>query len=93
MLERPESFTITVNPGALPGSQITYSGPEATLERATDLGELIAMFAHDLPLEVHMTFSKHDQPAVALTWEQKQQMVELAREGECMQASLSSTGG
>jgi hypothetical protein len=81
MMERPETFTIHVDPSA--PVAVTYTGEEAHLERATDLGELIGLFAKDMPAKVQLTFTKHDNPAVALGWEQKDKLVELARENEC----------
>lgn len=83
--DRPESFTIHIDPdGELLGGQtVTYQGPEASLKRATDLGDLIRRFAGELPAEIQMTFTKHDQPACLLTWEHKTKMLDRASEGEC----------
>lgn len=84
--ERPESFTITIRDG-----KVSVSGVEAGLKRATDLAQLMRRFA---PLmegkePVNMTFTKHDQPTVQMTWSRKQKMWDMAEMGECWSLSLS----
>lgn len=83
MAIREQTFTINVDPKAADEDRVFYTGEEAELKRASDLGELIATFAKDLPATVRLTFTKHDQPACQLGWEHKQRMIELADQGEC----------
>ena len=83
MAIREQTFTITVDPRARDGERVSYSGEEAELERASDLGQIIDYFSASLPSVVNLTFTKHDQPACQLGWEHKQRMFELAEQGEC----------
>lgn len=80
---REQTFTININPSARPKDRVFYTGEEAKLKRASDLGEIIETFAKDLPSPVRLSFTKHDQPACQLGWEHKQRMIELAGQGEC----------
>jgi hypothetical protein len=91
--ERPETFTLTINSTA----PVLISGKEGHLARAKDLAKLINLFAHLLPQTsgsihhlLNLTFTKHDQPAVQMTWPRKQKMVEMAEAGECEYHVLSS---
>lgn len=85
MEKRDETFTIQINPNGefLGAETVTYGGPEAGLQRATDLGSLIKRFAAELPRPVHITFTKHDQPTCKLNWSQKSKMLDMAAQGEC----------
>ncbi|EFP88072.2 uncharacterized protein PGTG_12519 [Puccinia graminis f. sp. tritici CRL 75-36-700-3] len=83
--ERPETFTLTINSTA----PVLISGKEGHLARAKDLAKLINLFVHLLPQNsgsinhlLNLTFTKHDQPAVQMTWPRKQKMVEMAEAGE-----------
>ncbi|MBW0550226.1 hypothetical protein O181_089941 [Austropuccinia psidii MF-1] len=78
--ERPETFTIS-----LKSNQLAISGTEAHLDRAKDFAKLLSLFVHQLPSDdkiINMTFTKHDQPAVQMTWSTKQKMIDLADVGE-----------
>ncbi|OAV95361.1 hypothetical protein PTTG_05423 [Puccinia triticina 1-1 BBBD Race 1] len=83
--ERPETFTLTINST----NPVQISGKEGHLARAKDLAKLINLFAHLLPPSssdpaniFNLTFTKHDQPAVQMTWARKQKMIEMADAGE-----------
>lgn len=78
--ERPESFTLTIQDG-----KVSISGSEAKLKRATDLADLLRRFAPTMGEgpPVNMTFTKHDQPTVQMTWSRKQKMWDMAQMGEC----------
>lgn len=81
---REETFTISIDPMAKTENKVTYSGQEASLERALDLGDLIESFAMKLPARADITFTRHDQPACSLSWEHKAKMLEMAQQGECL---------
>lgn len=83
MAIREQTFTIQVVPDVKGKTNVFYSGEEAALARAHDLGDIIQYFAKDMPGRVNITFTKHDQPACQLGWEHKNKMIELAAEGEC----------
>lgn len=79
MQVREETFTIRMQDG-----QVWEEGEQAFLRRAKDLRNLINRFASTVPhVEVNMTFTRHDQPAVRLGWHKRERMVELAELGEC----------
>ncbi|CAH7676894.1 family 90 glycosyltransferase [Phakopsora pachyrhizi] len=80
--ERPETFTLSVQ-----DRKVRITGSEAKLARAKDLASLIEIFIDKLPIDDHsnlfnMTFTKHDQPAVQMTWSRKQKMNDMADLGE-----------
>lgn len=81
MTQREESFTMTMDPTA--AQRIAYSGPQAALRRAHELGDIIERFVDKLPGTVQMTFTRHDQPACSVGWAHQNRMLELASEGEC----------
>ncbi|EGG11221.1 family 90 glycosyltransferase [Melampsora larici-populina 98AG31] len=88
--ERPETFTLSIPIKS--NQNVTISGPEAHLVRATDLANLINLFVDLLPLDEHqsvynLTFTKHDQPAVQMTYSRKQKMLDLADAGEYLSPS------
>jgi len=76
MQVRDETFTLQIRNGKL-----DIIGPEHSLKRASDLGEIIKQFAGLVP-DFQMTFTRHDQPAVQLEYAQKERMIELAEMGE-----------
>lgn len=87
--DRAETFTLNIDPN-LPGEhKITITGEEAKLKRATDLAALIERFSADLPGNVNITFTKHDQPACALGFQHKERLLELVSEGDCESSSRS----
>lgn len=88
--ERPETFTLSIP--IKPNQNVTISGPEQKLVRATDLANLINLFVDLLPFDEHqsvynLTFTKHDQPAVQMTHSRKQKMLDLADAGEYLSPS------
>ncbi|PLW07099.1 hypothetical protein PCASD_25404 [Puccinia coronata f. sp. avenae] len=80
--ERPETFTLTINST----NPVLITGKEGHLARAKDLAKLINLFVNQLPPSssqiFNLTFTKHDQPAVQMTWARKQKMIEMAEAGE-----------
>lgn len=83
--ERPETFTISIKSN----KQVLITGKEGHLARAKDLANLIKSFSSILPDDDHLhdqlvnlTFTKHDQPAVQMTWGRKQKMIDMANLGE-----------
>jgi len=80
--ERPETFTLTVNST----NPILITGKEGHLARAKDMAKLINLFVNRLPPSsskiYNLTFTRHDQPAVQMTWARKQKMIEMAEAGE-----------
>lgn len=81
--ERAETFTLLVDPKAPGSDKISFHGEERQLKRAKDLGLVIDRFAKDLPAQVNLTFTKHDQPACALGYQHRERLLELAAEGDC----------
>ncbi|KNE93907.1 hypothetical protein PSTG_12710 [Puccinia striiformis f. sp. tritici PST-78] len=78
--ERPETFTLTISK-----PKTIISGGEGHLARAKDLAKLIDLFGAALPensARLNLTFTKHDQPAVQMTYSRKQKMIEMADAGE-----------
>lgn len=80
MQDREHTFTVAFHKGQ---ARPSVHGTHATLERATDLADLFALFGADLPREVNMTFIIDDNPAVMLAYAQRDRMVELSEQGEC----------
>lgn len=76
MEEREETFTINVENG-----RVALEGEYAHLERAKDLGDLIARFSKHIG-DVKLSFTRHDQPACQLGWNHKERMIELAAMGD-----------
>ncbi|KAH9809072.1 family 90 glycosyltransferase [Melampsora americana] len=88
--ERPETFTLSIP--IKPKENVTISGPESKLVRATDLANLINLFVDRLPSDefqsvYNLTFTKHDQPAIQMTYSRKQKMLDLADAGEYLSPS------
>lgn len=81
--DRAETFTLNIDPSLSGEHKITITGEEAKLKRATDLAALIERFSADLPGNVNITFTKHDQPACALGYQHKERLLELVSEGDC----------
>lgn len=81
--ERAETFTLLVDPKVPGKDKISFHGEERQLKRAKDLALVIDRFAKDLPGQVNLTFTKHDQPACALGYQHKERLMELAAEGDC----------
>lgn len=79
MQDRDHTFTISMMPGEHP----TANGPYAYLERATDLQDLLSMYAARMPRPLNLTFIMDDNPAVMLSYTERDRMVELASQGEC----------
>ncbi|KAK4056641.1 hypothetical protein OIO90_002193 [Microbotryomycetes sp. JL221] len=78
MQQREETFTIRMQDG-----QVWEEGEQAFLRRAKDLRNLINRFAAMVPdLDLNMTFTRHDQPAVRLGWHHRERLKELAELGE-----------
>ncbi|KAM0791268.1 hypothetical protein ACM66B_005744 [Microbotryomycetes sp. NB124-2] len=78
MQAREETFTIRMEDG-----QVWEEGEQAFLRRAKDLRNLINRFAATIPdVELNMTFTRHDQPAVRLGWHHRERLKELAELGE-----------
>lgn len=80
MQDREHTFTAAMTPG---NHRTTVHGQFADIRRATDIGSLLDYFAHDLPRPINMTFIIDDNPAVMLSYGQRDRMVELAGLGEC----------
>ena len=78
MQERDHTFTLSIKDG-----KVTRHGEHADIERASDMGALLERFAEWIPGEVNMTFVIDDSPAVMMGWNQKERMLELARQGDC----------
>lgn len=85
MTEREHTFTLNIKDG-----KVTRTGIHSELRRATDMQKLIQPFAKFVPGEVNMTFIIDDNPAVMMGWNQRERMLELASQGECMCALLGS---
>lgn len=77
MQDREETFTILIENG-----KTLIQGEQAFLRRAKDLGDLIGRFSSQIPHDVEFTFTRHDQPAVQLSWFHKERLLELAKMGE-----------
>lgn len=86
MQEREHTFTLSIRNG-----KVSRHGQHAELRRAKDMANLLSKFSKHVPGEVNMTFIIDDQPAVMMGWNQKERMLELARQGEC--ASISKCYG
>jgi hypothetical protein len=82
MQEREHTFTLSIKDG-----HVTRHGPHPELRRAKDMQNLMQKFAQHVPGEVNMTYIIDDQPAVMLSWNQKERMLELASQGECEYSS------
>lgn len=86
MQDREHTFTLSIKDG-----RVSRHGEHAELRRAKDMANLLSKFSKHVPGEVNMTFIIDDQPAVMMGWNQKERMLELARQGECECPKLSST--
>lgn len=78
MQDREHTFTLSIRDG-----RVSRHGQHADIQRAVDMASLLSRFSKHVPGEVNMTFIIDDQPAVMLGWNQRERMVELARQGEC----------
>ncbi|PLW06531.1 hypothetical protein PCASD_24354 [Puccinia coronata f. sp. avenae] len=93
--QRPDTFTLSIIlmiNSTTKINRLLLSGQESHLDRARDLQSLINEFVHLLPPESHilnLTFTKHDLPAVQMTWARKQKMSEMAAAGRYFSASDS----
>ena len=80
MQERDHTFTAAFHPGVRDPS---LHGPYGDLKRATDVADLLAMFAGRMYRELNITFIIDDNPAVMLPYSQRERMVELGQQGDC----------
>lgn len=87
MQEREHTFTLAMKPG----HRTTAHGQWGHIRRATDIASLFDFFADEVPRDINTTFIVDDNPAVMLSYAQKDRMVELAGLGEC--EYLPSNGG
>lgn len=80
MQDREHTFTLSITNG-----YVTRHGDpkHADIRRAKDMQALLQTFAKWIPGQVNMTFVIDDNPAVMMSYHQKDRMLELARQGEC----------
>ena len=78
MQDRDHTFTLSFTNG-----YVSRHGPHADNKRAKDMAQLMNKFAKFVPGQVNLTFVIDDNPAVMMGWNQKERMLELARQGEC----------
>ncbi|KAK4053925.1 hypothetical protein OIO90_003762 [Microbotryomycetes sp. JL221] len=79
MQDREHTFTAEMTPGH---KRVGLHGQHRDLKRATDIRDLLEMFAQDLPFNLNFTFIIDDNPAVMMPYSQRIRMVELAEQGE-----------
>lgn len=80
MQDRPHTFTVSMRPGE---PRARAHGEWAHIRRATDMAELMSKFAGSVPRDLNMTFIMDDNPALMLSYTERERMIELAEEGEC----------
>ncbi|GAA5882446.1 hypothetical protein JCM16303_001739 [Sporobolomyces ruberrimus] len=79
MQERDHTFTAAFHPGI---RETSLHGPYSDLKRASDVAELLSLFAGRMHRELNITFIIDDNPAVMLPYAQRERMVELGQQGD-----------